>query len=150
MPLLEALSPSDALIRPVIALNVWHFIMEGWMYHCRIGAIRGGKVRIDNTLTKHEFDKLVPPNARWKADNYNHLFEQPTQFYAVALSLAMMGSNSRVDVALAWGYVGLRVVHSIVHSTTNVIMTRFQIFLTLSAVLATLTVRAGLMLFSRM
>jgi hypothetical protein len=106
-------------------------------------------MKLDNTLTKHEFDKQIPPQLRWKADNYNHLFEQPTQFYAVALTLAMLGAESRTDVGLAWGYVGLRLVHSMVHSTTNPIMRRFQLYIVMSGVLATMTVRAGLMLLKR-
>jgi hypothetical protein len=106
-------------------------------------------LKVDNTLTKHEFDKQIPPQQRWKAENYNHLFEQPTQFYAVALTLAMLGVESKTDVALAWGYVALRLVHSFVQSTTNPIYTRFQLYICMSGVLATMTVRAGLLLLNR-
>jgi hypothetical protein len=124
--------------------------MEGWMYYTRITSINKLKIPVDNTITKAELDKRVPLQARWKSDNYNHLFEQPTQFYAVGLTLALLGAESRTDVALAWSYVGLRVVHSFVQSVSNPVMTRFKIFITMSLVLATMTVRAGLMLWDRL
>jgi hypothetical protein len=149
MPFISTLTPSAVLLGPVIGLNIWHFVMEGWMYHARITSINKNKTPVDNTLTKHDFDKRIPPESRWKADNYNHLFEQPTQFYAVALTLALLGAESKVDVGLAWGYVGLRVIHSIVQSVWNPILKRFGIYITMSGVLAVMTVRAALMLLER-
>jgi hypothetical protein len=90
MPFISTLTPSAALLGPVIGLNLWHFVMEGWMYYERITAIHQSKTNmIDNTHTKNDLDKRIPPQKRWKGDNYNHLFEQPTQFYAVALTLAL-------------------------------------------------------------
>jgi len=86
----------------------------------------------------------LPPRVRWKADNYNHLMEQPTVFYAVTLAMAMMGAASAIDVGLAWMYVAIRVAHSLWQSLVNDIPKRFALF-TLSAVaLIALTIR-GLM-----
>ncbi|MCH1932862.1 MAPEG family protein, partial [Shewanella sp. A25] len=81
----------------------------------------------------------LPPNVRWKADNYNHLMEQPTVFYATALALALAGAGADpLNVGLAWGYVGLRVVHSLIQATVNVIMLRFAVFSVASLVLVAL------------
>jgi len=71
------------------------------------------------------------------ADNYDHLHEAPTRFYAVALGLALYASTSpaalstgfmATEANLAWGYVALRVAHSIVQASTNTIMVRFALF----------------------
>lgn len=70
----------------------------------------------------------LPPAVRWKADNYNHLMEQPTIFYAAALALALMGQGDGLNLMLAWAYVGLRVVHSLWQALTNVIEVRFVLF----------------------
>jgi hypothetical protein len=113
------------------------------MYYCRIKAFTEAKLTFDNTRTGAEFDKLIPPKLRWKADNYNHLFEQPTQFYAICLTLSLLGSESKLDARLAWLYVVLRVVHSLIQCTTNPIMVRFRTFIAMSIVLATMTGRAG-------
>jgi hypothetical protein len=70
--------------------------------------------------------------------------EQPTIFYAIALTLAMMGMGGGINYWLAWGYVGLRVVHSIVQSTINIVAIRFTIFFLASLCLVALTLHAGL------
>src|ERR1700760_4923408 len=103
------------LLGPIIGLNLWHFVMEGWMYHGRISHVQKAKMPMDPRITKAQFDAKMPPEIRWKADNYNHLFEQPTQFYAVLLVQALVlgampGKSATIDVGLAWTYVGLRVV----------------------------------------
>ena len=89
----------------------------------------------------------IPARVRWKADNYNHLMEQPTLFYAVALTLALLGAGAGLNAALAWAYVVLRVAHSLVQATINRVTTRFAIFMVGSLVLLALTVRAALLVF---
>ena len=66
--------------------------------------------------------------ASWVADNYNHLMEQPTIFYATALALAVMGEGGSLAVNLAWGYAGLRIVHSLVQILSNRVVVRFLVF----------------------
>jgi hypothetical protein len=69
--------------------------------------------------------------------------EQPTIFYAIALTLALMDMGYGINLWLAWGYVALRVVHSIVQSTVNIVPVRFTIFFLASLCLLGLTVHAG-------
>ncbi len=83
---------------------------------------------------------------RWKADNYNHLFEQPTVFYAVALALAVIGQGSGINATLAWAYVALRVAHSVLQALWNNVNACFALFATSSLVLMALTVQAALAL----
>lgn len=132
------------LLLPVVALGTWTFVMWTWMYVTRIPAIRGARMRLDPNAPRGEQMASLPPHVRWKADNYNHLMEQPTVFYAVALALAISGREQGVDVTLAWTYVGMRVVHSVFQATVNKIEVRFAIFFVSSLVLAWLTVSAGL------
>jgi hypothetical protein len=89
----------------------------------------------------------LPPEVRWKADNYNHLLEQPTLFYAVAIALALLGDASLLSVAMAWAYVTLRAAHSLWQALVNHIPTRFYIFVTSSLVLLALTIKAALQVF---
>jgi len=129
---------------PVIGLVLWSFVMWAWLYATRIPAIRKYNVSLDPRRSRDEFHAQLPPEVRWKADNYNHLMEQPTLFYAVALTLAVLGEDNTMNIALAWLYVGLRVVHSLVQATTNRIIVRFSVFMISSVVLLALTVRAAL------
>ncbi len=70
----------------------------------------------------------LPPMVRWKADNYVHLMEQPTIFYALVISLAVLGEGSGINLYLAWAYVLLRIAHSLVQAVVNKIELRFLIF----------------------
>ena len=135
------------ILAPVVALVLWSFVMWAWLYATRIPAMIRGKVRADPSCPAAEFHAQLPAPVRWKADNYNHLMEQPTLFYAVALSLALLGAGAGLNNGLAWAYVGLRIVHSLVQATVNIIVLRFAIFMAASLVLLAMTVRAALLVF---
>ena len=132
------------IITPVIALTVWSAIMWLWMYATRIPAIKAAKMELDPNAPNGEQMSTLPPNVRWKADNYNHLMEQPTVFYAVAISLAVLGEGSGINLTLAWAYVILRVVHSLIQVLVNKIELRFVVFLLSNIPLIWLTINAAL------
>lgn len=144
-----SLLPTSGLLGPVVALNAWTLVMETWMYATRIPAFTRLNIGFDNTATKSQLDLKTPASTRWKADNYNHLLEQPTQFYAIALVLAIArrGKDEKMDLYLAWAYVGIRIVHSFAQATSNNIPRRFGLFALSSCVLAAMTGRAGMLLF---
>ena len=135
------------MLAPVIALAAWTAVMWGWMYATRIPAIMRLRMRLDGNLPRGEQMATLPPRVRWKADNYNHLLEQPILFYAIALSLAVLGDSSTVSIALAWSYGGLRVVHSLWQALVNVIPVRFALFALSSLVLFALLARAAMQVF---
>jgi hypothetical protein len=135
------------ILAPVIALVLWSFVMWAWLYATRISAITRLKIVYDPRQPPAAFDAAIPPEVRWKADNYNHLMEQPTIFYATALVLAVLGLGAGLNAWLAWAYVGLRVIHSLVQATANVIMVRFSIFMVSSVVLLILAIRAAMAVF---
>src|ERR1700746_3806127 len=95
------------ILAPLMALVLWSFVMWAWLYATRIPAIARTKIVYDPYKPSEAFHTQLPARVRWKADNYNNLMEQPTLFYAVALSLAVAKGGAGLDVALAWGYVGL-------------------------------------------
>ena len=135
------------MLAPVIALAAWTAVMWGWMYATRIPAIMRLHMHLDGNLPRGEQMATLPPRVRWKADNYNHLLEQPILFYAIALSLAVLGDSSTASIALAWSYVGLRVVHSLWQALVNVIPVRFALFALSSLVLFALLARAAMQVF---
>lgn len=135
------------ILAPVIALALWTHVMWAWMYATRIPAIQGAKMKLDPTAPRGEQMATLPAKVRWKADNYNHLMEQPTVFYAVAIALAVLGQGSGINVTLAWVYVGMRVVHSVLQATWNKIEARFSVFFLSSLVLIALTVNAAMAVF---
>jgi hypothetical protein len=135
------------LLAPVIALVLWSLVMCAWLYARRIPAIRKIGIVYDPRRPADEFHAQLPADVRWKADNYNNLMEQPTLFYAVALTLALLGGDAGMNAALAWLYVALRVAHSLVQATINIVILRFAIFMAATFVLLVMTVRAALIVF---
>lgn len=132
------------ILATAVALVAWSFLIWAWMYATRIPAILRAKMRMDPRAPRGEQMATLPAEVRWKADNYNHLMEQPTLFYAIVIVLALLGRDRGVDLGLAWAYVGLRVIHSLVQVLINKIELRFALFLISSLVLLAMTVRAGL------
>jgi hypothetical protein len=135
------------LLAPVVALVLWTFVMCAWLYATRIPAIRQRKIVYDPQCPAEQFHAQLPAEVRWKADNYNNLMEQPTLFYAVALTLALVGADAGLNTGLAWLYVALRVTHSLVQAMINVVMLRFAIFMAATLVLLVMSLRAALIVF---
>jgi hypothetical protein len=130
----------SAMLLPVLALVGWTFVLWFWMYATRIPALQTAEVDMAE-LSRTNGPLVLPPQVARVADNYNHLHEQPTIFYAVALTAQFAGAADPTSVALAWSYVGLRVVHSLVQATKNVIPMRFAVFSLGSLVLMALWAR---------
>lgn len=80
----------------------------------------------------------------WKAHNYNHLHEAPTVFYAVSITLAIVGAGDGLNAQLGWAYVVLRIVHSLIQATVNRVTLRFLVFAVSSFVLMALVFRAAM------
>lgn len=134
---------STDILAPVVALLLLTAVVWAWMYATRIPAIAKMGMQLDPNLPKGQQMSELPPAVRWKADNYNHLLEQPTMFYAVALTLALLGAGEGLNVTLAWAYVGLRVIHTLQQTLWNKIEVRFVIFSISSLVLFALVLQAA-------
>jgi hypothetical protein len=135
------------ILAPVVALVAWSLIMLGWLAIARRRAFAQMGISwstIPRGSRGANLDGRAPDGAQWPSHNYNHLMEQPTLFYAICLTLAFMNFGGGINYWLAWGYVGLRVVHSIAQSTVNIVAIRFSIFALATFCLLGLTVHAGL------
>lgn len=115
------------MVAPVLALVAFTFVMWVWMYATRIPAMQMARVDMAE-LSRTGAPLVLPPEVSRVADNYNHLHEQPTIFYALALAAQLAGAADATSVGLAWAYVGVRVAHSLVQATRNVIPLRFAVF----------------------
>jgi hypothetical protein len=139
---------TTSLIPPVLALVGWTFVMWVWLYATRIPALRARQVDLaEVSRTGAKLD--LPPEVARVADNYNHLHEQPTIFYALALAAQLANAVDACAVILAWAYVALRVVHSFVQATRNVIMVRFSVFAAASLALLLLLANTVWLLVQR-
>jgi hypothetical protein len=135
------------ILTPVIALVLWTFVMGVWLYATRIPALKKHNIVYDPHRPSEEFHARLPAGVRWKADNYNHLLEQPTLFYAVALTLVFLDAGSGLNAGLAWAYVALRIAHSLVQALINKVMVRFALFAMASLILLVMAIRAAWIVF---
>jgi hypothetical protein len=131
----------------MIVLVLWTLAMCVWLYATRIPALKKQNIVYDPRRPSEEFHAQLPADVRWKADNYNNLLEQPTIFYAVALTLAILDAGSGLNTGLAWAYVALRIAHSLVQALINKVMIRFALFAAASLVLLVMAIRAACIMF---
>lgn len=116
-------------LTPVLALILWSLIIWCIMYARRIPAMQKAKIDPDSAKSPDgDWKSKMPEGVQYAAHNYNHLMEQPTIFYALMFYIALTGGESSLMGYLAWGYVLLRVLHSLVQISSNKVMVRFSLF----------------------
>lgn len=134
-----------SLMAPVMALVLWSLVIWAWMYATRIPAMQ--KANIDPQDAARTRELSLAPEIMQVSDNYNHLMEQPTIFYAAAIATQVAGQADWLAVSLAWGYVVLRIVHSLIQCTVNNVMMRFSVFSLSTILLAVLAIRTAIAVF---
>lgn len=137
------------ILKPVVVLIAWSLVMWTWMVSVRIPALRAAKIDMASLVggKGSDADRALPGKAQWPSHNYNHLMEQPTIFYAVAFVIALTDTAFPLNLYLAWGYVGLRIAHSLVQATFNRVIVRFALFLLSTLCLVALTLHAAMAVF---
>lgn len=137
---------NSPILAPAAVLVLWTLVMLVWMAVTRFAAVSKAGIDIAKAPPGgrgQDLDKILPPEVNWKAHNYTHLLEQPTIFYAVVTILALVGQGGGLNTQLAWGYTGLRIVHSIWQATVNTIIpVRFGLFALSTLCLFALAVNA--------
>ena len=135
------------ILIPVVALVAWSLVMMLWMVATRLPAMRKAGISLSSAppgSRGSQLDGVLPDQAQWKSHNYTHLMEQPTLFYAIAITLALMDMGGGVNYWLAWGYVGFPVLHSMVQATVNRLVYRTPLFFLASLCLIALTTHAAM------
>ena len=141
--------PYSPILAPVVVLVAWSLVMLVWTAIARRRAF--AKMGISWNMVPRgsrgvNLDGKAPDEAQWPSHNYNHLMEQPTLFYAICLTLALMGFGGGINYLLAWGYVIFRIVHSLIQATVNIVPYRLTAFTLATLCLIGLTTHAGIRL----
>jgi hypothetical protein len=144
---------NSAILQPVVALAIWTMIIWIWMYATRLPAMGRAGIDAKNMVgstgggLRSDLIAKGEQRASWVADNYNHLHEAPTIFYAVAIVLAMIGQGDNLNATIAWVYVGLRVAHSFLQILSNRVIIRFILFALSTLALIMLVTHAAMSVF---
>ncbi len=141
---------NSEILKPVVVLVAWTLVMLVWVVIVRLPAMKRAGIDVATVRGGNgaALDKLLPEQTQWKAHNYMHLVEQPTLFYAICGVLALTGGGEEpVNVWLAWCYVGLRILHSLVQAIGNRVQYRFLLFAASTLALVALTLHAAMTVF---
>ena len=122
---------ANPLLAPAAILVLWSLIVLFWLYRTRFPAFKKSGINVGEARPGARYvdvEARMPPEVNWVSHNYTHLMEQPTLFYAVIAILVLAGDTTLLSVGLAWGYVVLRIAHSIWQIRVNGVRMRVKIF----------------------
>ena len=119
------------ILGPAAVLVLWSLVVLAWVTATRFPAF--AKAGIDVAKTPRgaryaDVEKNMPARVNWVSHNYTHLMEQPTVFYAAVAILAIAGDTSAISLYAAWGYTGLRIMHSLWQGLVNIVKIRIVLF----------------------
>ena len=133
---------ATVIFGPFFALMLWTLVVWVWLYVRRVGYLKSHRIHAQKVRTPERVAATIPESVQYPAHNFNNLLELPILFYALCLYLFVTANVDALYVYAAWSYVGLRVVHSIVQCTSNIVMRRFAVYLASSLVLWAMLLRA--------
>ena len=135
---------NQAILQPMLAMMVLTAIVWFVLYARRLPAMRKVGVSSQEYTTPDKGAALLPESVSYPAHNFRNLFELPVLFYALCLYLFVTGTAQNVDVVAAWAFVGFRALHSLIHSTVNIVIARFLAYLAATIALWFMLARAVL------
>ena len=132
------------IFAPATVLVLWSLVMLTWLALTRLPAMSAAGISLRTIVGQRgvNLEGLIPDRVNWKSHNYAHLMEQPTLFYATVLVLGIVGAGDGLNLQLAWGYVIVRIAHSIVQATWNRVTVRLALFALATVALLILAINA--------
>ena len=138
---------NNEILEPVISMTILTFGMMIWMYATRLPAakkLEQDGVDVQKFSHPSSIGGIFPSKVERVADNYNHLFEQPTIFYAISFVIWGLEHTDIIHLYCAWLYVIIRIIHSIFQATLNLVWIRFSLFILSWVTLATMIFREAI------
>jgi len=136
------------MMAPILTLLLWTLAMLVWLYIARFRAMMSLRLKPQDVNTAQKL-KSLPESVQWPADNYANLLQQPLLFYVLCLAIQLTGQVDDGFRIFAWIYVGLRILHSLIHAILNLVMLRFMFFISASGLLAYMTLRLAFVVWDR-
>jgi hypothetical protein len=124
-----------AILWPTFALVAWIFVVWFWMYVDRFAHMRRHPPTAANFATNAAGASYFEP-VEMSAANLRNLLEMPPLYFALVPLLMITHHANHIQVTLAWIYVALRVVHSILHIVVRHVPSRFLTYAVSCAVLS--------------
>ena len=126
-PLVDQLAAQPILL-PMLSMMLLTLVVWVTMYIQRIGYCIRNRVRTQDLTTPDRVAELIPAPVSYSAYNFRNLLELPVLFYVLCLFLYVTNSVDEWYLIAAWLFVALRVVHSVIHCTVNIVIWRFVVY----------------------
>lgn len=139
---------STALLQPAAVLMLLTLCVWLYMYVRRFSHIIQHRIPAPQLATPEDLNRILPEAVNRPSNNLKNLFELPVLFYALCVIYTVMQWTDPLSVNLAWSYVALRMVHSVVHCSINIVPARFAAYALSSVVLWIMVIRFALQVFA--
>ncbi len=135
----------NAIFIPFFGLMLLTMAVWVLMYIRRLSWISANSPDPQSISTPEKLNQVLPEAVNYPSNNLKNLFELPVLFYALCLHLVAVTQVDPLYVYGAYAYLGLRVAHSAVHCTVNIVLLRFGLYVVSSLILWLMIARAAYM-----
>jgi len=139
--------PGEAIFGPFFGMLLLTFVVWVYLYVRRLAFIKANNIDAQQLTTPVRGEQIIPEEVSYPSYNFRNLFELPVVFYALCLYLYVTGGVDEVYVIAAWGFFGLRLLHSLIHSTKNIVMLPFIAYMASALTLWFMVLRAAIDFF---
>ncbi|MEN0037747.1 MAG: MAPEG family protein [Cellvibrio sp.] len=113
------------MLYPMFVMVILTLLVAINLFRVRYKAIKAGEVRLSQFRLN---TGVIPDKITQAANNYSNLFEIPMLFYIACATAIALGIQTPIMVFVAWVFVVARVIHSLIHLTSNNVIFRLYAY----------------------
>jgi hypothetical protein len=136
------------ILLPLLVQVLVTFLVWVYLYITRLNEISSKNISPQQLASRTKSQSLLLDSAN-PADNFKNLFEMPVLFYLAVLLSLILFIQDQLLVQLAWVFVILRAIHSLIHCTYNRVMHRFVAYLASCVLLVLMWFRLALYILTQ-
>jgi hypothetical protein len=144
---LDLTGTSAAIFAPVVAMLLLTMLVWAALFVRRVSYLMSHKISAHKVQSPEQLTALLPADVNAPSNNFKNLFEMPVVFYVVCITAFSLQLVDGLLLNCAWGFVAIRVIHSLVHCTYNRVMHRFIAYLASSVLVWFMVIKVSLGIF---
>lgn len=114
----------------LLTISIWFY-----MYYVRLSYLICHKINPQSLASTRQANQVIPDNINIAAENLSNLFELPVLFYTLCLYLFITHNVDNIYLSLAFAFLFIRTIHSVLHCFYNKVIYRFYAHIFSSLVL---------------
>jgi hypothetical protein len=118
----------NPILLPLLTMVFLTFAVWIYLFALRIPETKRLKIDPDELRDRTEAHQILTVSAA-ASNNLKNLFEMPVLFYLAAMLAMLLLIQDVVLAWLAWGFVIVRIAHSLIQCTYNRVMHRFTAYI---------------------